>query len=90
MCVQNIVHVEINNYLCIRKVNDQIHISMNNLTEEFKTSLAIQFVVMDAMQNGHTNPDELIQFMKTKTFETAVKGYLSLMQTSLTEINNQQ
>jgi len=53
---------------------------MNKLTKEFKTSLAIQFVVMDAMEKGHTNTDELIEYMKSNTFEIAVKGYLSLME----------
>jgi hypothetical protein len=41
---------------------------------------AIQIVIMDAIERGHTNPSELIKYMKSKTFEKAVKSCLLMME----------
>jgi len=41
---------------------------------------AIQIVIMDAIERGHTNPSELIKYMKTETFEKAVKSCLLIME----------
>lgn len=51
---------------------------MKNLTIETKTEMAIQMVIMDAIEKGYTNPNELIQYMKSQVFEKAVKNYISL------------
>ena len=52
---------------------------MLNLSNATKTTTAIQLTVMDAIEKGHTNADELIEYMKTETFGKAVKTYVSLM-----------
>ena len=52
---------------------------MENLTLETKLQAAMQFVIMDAIEKGHTNKAELMQYMETETFETAVRNYIKLM-----------
>lgn len=52
---------------------------MKNLTNTTKTEVAIQLVIMDAIEKGHTNANELAEYMKSLTFEKAVKNYLSLI-----------
>lgn len=44
-----------------------------------KTEVAIQLVIMDAIENGHTNTNELVEYMKSLVFKNAVKGYLKMM-----------
>lgn len=52
--------------------------AFSNISNETKVQFAIQMVIMDAIENGHTNPDELCEYMKSETFENAVKSYLQL------------
>jgi len=52
---------------------------MIEITKETKITMAIQLVVMDAMEKGHTDTDELIEYMKTDVFHKAVKNYVALM-----------
>jgi hypothetical protein len=51
---------------------------MKNLSNETKTQTAIQMVIMDAIEKGHTNANELIEYMKSEVFEKAVKNYISM------------
>lgn len=51
---------------------------MKTLTNETKTQVAIQMVILDAIEKGHTNQAELIDYMKSEVFENAVKNYLSM------------
>ena len=51
---------------------------MKNLSNETKTQTAIQMVIMDAIEKGHTNSNELIEYMKSEVFEKAVKNYISM------------
>ena len=51
---------------------------MKNLTEQSKTEYAIQLVIMDAIEKGHTNVSELTDYMKSETFEKSVKNYINL------------
>lgn len=53
--------------------------TMTTLTNTTKTEAAIQMVIMDAIEKGHTNTSELVEYMKSLVFENAVKNYLSLM-----------
>lgn len=46
---------------------------MNALIEK-----ATQMVVMDAIEKGHTNKEELIHYMSSEVFENAVKRYLEM------------
>lgn len=48
---------------------------MKDLTETTKTELAIQIVIMDAIEKGHTNENEIIQYMKSDVFDKAVSNY---------------
>ena len=52
---------------------------MKNLSPETKAQAAVQMVIMDAIEKGHTNSNELIQYMKSDVFEKAVKAYLSFL-----------
>jgi hypothetical protein len=52
---------------------------MKNLNIETKAKLAIQMVILDAIEKGHTNTKELISYMSSKVFEKAVKNYISLI-----------
>lgn len=54
---------------------------MTTLSNETKMQTAIQMVIMDAIEKGHTNSNELIDYMKSETFEFAVKNYLELLKT---------
>ena len=49
---------------------------MKNVTE-----IAIQIVIMDAIEKGHTNTTDLIEYMKSEVFETAVKSYIEKLKT---------
>jgi hypothetical protein len=51
---------------------------MKNLSNETKTQTAIQMVIMDAIEKGHKNANELIEYMKSEVFEKAVKNYISM------------
>lgn len=53
--------------------------NMTTLSKASKTEIAIQMVIMDAIEKGHTNTSELIEYMKSLVFQNAVKSYLSLM-----------
>lgn len=46
---------------------------------EKNIELAMQLTIMDAMEKGHTNKDELILYMESETFKSSVKNYLSTM-----------
>ena len=52
---------------------------MRNLSIKTKTQTAIQMVIMDAIEKGHTNTNELIDYMKSNVFEKAVKNYISIL-----------
>jgi hypothetical protein len=55
---------------------------MTNLANTTKTEVAIQMVIMDAIEKGHTNAAELIDYMKSKVFEKAVRNYTSMLDQS--------
>jgi len=62
-------------YLCGTKAKD-----MNNtISNQTATETAIQFVIMDAIQNGHTNKAELIEYMKSDVFTKAVANYKAMI-----------
>ena len=56
----------------------QTETDMKTLTNQTKLQCAIQMVIMDAIEKGHTNANELAQYMKSKVFETAVNNYISI------------
>ena len=49
--------------------------NMTNLSNETKTELAVKMVILDAIEKGHTNTNDLIEYMSSKTFENAVNNY---------------
>ena len=52
---------------------------MTKLSNKTKMQVAVQMVIMDAIEKGHTNTNELIEYMKSDVFEKAVKNYLTLL-----------
>ena len=49
--------------------------NFKQLTDQKQIELAMQFVIMDAIGKGHTNKEELIQYMFSETFTNAVTNY---------------
>lgn len=45
---------------------------------ELATEKAIQMVIMDAIEKGHTDKNELVAYMQSEVFENAVQNYISL------------
>jgi len=41
---------------------------------------AIKLTLLDAIEKGHTNREELIEFMKSKTFKASAKRYAKLFE----------
>lgn len=52
---------------------------MANLSIQAKTEIAVQMVIMDAIEKGHTNTNELVAYMKSQVFEKAVTEYISII-----------
>jgi len=50
-----------------------------NLSKETKVETAVQLVILDAIERGLTTVYEAVNYMKSESFETSVKGYLTLM-----------
>ncbi len=44
-----------------------------------KLEIAVQLVIMDAIEKGHTDKKDLIAYMSSETFNNAVENYLSLI-----------
>lgn len=68
----------ISNYIFLHSETLKTY-QMKNLTLETKTQIAVEMVILDAIEKGATNKNDIINFMKTETFEASVKGYVSLM-----------
>ena len=47
--------------------------------EATTAQLAIDMVIMDAIERGHTDTNDLIRYMNTTTFEKAVKRYILMI-----------
>jgi len=52
---------------------------MKNLNNQTQIEVAMQMVIIDAIENGHTNKLELIDYMKSEVFESAVSRYMSMI-----------
>jgi len=46
--------------------------------ETILTEKAMQLVIMDAISNGHTDKDAMIEYMASQAFKTAVKSYIDI------------
>ena len=44
-----------------------------------KMQLAVQMIIMDAIEKGHTNSNELIDYMQSDVFATAAKSYFEML-----------
>jgi hypothetical protein len=49
------------------------------VSPETKAQIAIQLVIMDAINKGHTEQGQIFEYMKSEVFENAVKRYMELM-----------
>ena len=45
---------------------------------ELATEKAIQMVIMDAIEKGHTDKNELTAYMQSEVFAKAVQNYVAL------------
>lgn len=59
---------------------------MNNLVTETTAQLAIDMVMLDAIERGAENATDLVMYMKTSNFLNAVKTYMSLIEEMKTEL----
>ena len=50
-----------------------------DLSKKAKTEIAIKLVILDAIEKGHTNLEELKDYMMTNVFKSAVANYITLM-----------
>jgi len=57
-----------------------IDCAMKTLSKETRLLAAIQLVLMDSIEKGYTNADELIDYMKIERFQKLVEIYVELMQ----------
>ncbi len=46
--------------------------------ETILTEKAMQLAIMDAISNGHTYKDAIIEYMASETFKTSVKCYVDM------------
>lgn len=46
--------------------------------ETILTEKAMQLVIMDAISNGHTDKDAMIEYMASETFKKSVKCYVDM------------
>jgi len=51
---------------------------MNNISKKTIAEMAMQTVIMDAIEKGHTSPAELSQYVKSDVFIAAVKNCIEL------------
>lgn len=51
------------------------------MTNQTTIEIAMQIVIMDAIEKGHTNAAELIEYMKSDVFTKAVKEYAVMIKT---------
>jgi len=47
---------------------------------ELFTKKAIELVIMDAIERGHTNKDDLIKYMDSDVFKDGVANYASMLE----------
>ena len=53
--------------------------SIMTTSDNTKMQLAVQMVIMDAIEKGHTNSSELIAYMQSDVFATAAKSYFEML-----------
>lgn len=49
------------------------------MTHEMKIKLAVKMTILDAIEKGHTDKDELIAYMSSETFKKAADNYIELL-----------
>jgi len=49
--------------------------TMTTLSNTTATEIAVQAVIMDAIEKGHTNISEMTEYMKSEVFAKAVYNY---------------
>jgi len=50
------------------------------LSKEMKYKMAIKMVLLDAIEKGHVNANELTAYMQSETFKTAVNSYVTIIE----------
>jgi len=49
------------------------------MTANLAAEIAVQTVILDALEKGHTNVNEMVAYMETKVFNDAVARYVLLL-----------
>jgi glycine betaine/choline ABC-type transport system substrate-binding protein len=52
---------------------------MKNLSTQAQIEVAMQMVIMDAIERGNTDIAGLTEYMGSETFKQAVKRYIEMM-----------
>ena len=52
---------------------------MNNISNQAQIEVAMQMVIMAAIEKGHTDKAQLIEYMQSETFEKAVLNYVAMI-----------
>lgn len=50
------------------------------LSKQIIAETAAQMVIIDAVEKGHTNVSDLTEYVKSATFENAVKSYMKIIE----------
>ena len=53
--------------------------ALNILPKEKKVEIAMQMVICDAIEKGHTDKNEMMAYMQSDAFEKQVRMYLDMM-----------
>lgn len=56
--------------------------TFQKISKQAKAEIAIQLVIMDAIEKGHTDTAEIVEYMKSETFFKSVAEYISLMESA--------
>ena len=53
---------------------------MGNSIDATTAQIAIDMVIVDAIEKGQTNPADFVRYMNTTIFDNAVKRYLAMIE----------
>ena len=59
-------------------IKTNTHKTKENNMDKIIIEKASQMAIMDAMENGHTEKKELIEYMNSKNYSNAVTRYINL------------
>ena len=66
----------------VRKLAYNLHLKdrkMQDLSIQTKVEIATKMVILDAIEKGHTDKKQLIEYMQSDVFEKSVQNYITLL-----------